>query len=141
MSDYKRLVAYIYLYNKGNRVKNIGFTKVESKNGECRIQIHIKGAWMTEGVCCRAYLFYREGEKLRGIHIGDFTPKKGAGELKTVTPAGNIMDSGLDFGQMAGIVILTEGNSILATRWDDGRYHLRTLVSMGITAMGIVRIR
>lgn len=120
MSDYKRLVAYIYLYDRGNRVKNIGFTKVESKNGECRIQIHVKGAWMAEGLCCRAYIFYREAEKLKGIAIGEFTPKNGSGELKTVTKPENIMDSGLKLGQMAGIVILTEGSSILATRWDDG---------------------
>ena len=48
MSDYRRLVAYIYLYNQGKRVKNVGFTKVESRNGECRIQIQIKGAWVAE---------------------------------------------------------------------------------------------
>lgn len=120
MSDYKRLVAYIYLYDKGTRVKNIGFTKVESKNGECRIQVHIKGAWMAEGLSCRAYIFYREAEKLKGISIGEFIPKNGSGELKTVTTPENIMGSGLKLGQMAGIVILTEGSSVLATRWDDG---------------------
>ena len=49
MSDYRRLVAYIYLYSQGKRVKNVGFTKVESRNGECRIQIQIKGAWVAEG--------------------------------------------------------------------------------------------
>ena len=91
MSDYKRLVAYIYLYNKGSRVKNIGFTKVESKNGECRIQISVRGAWMVEGICCKAYIFYREKGKQKGIFLGSLTPKNGAGELKIVTDPEHIM--------------------------------------------------
>ncbi len=120
MSDYKRLVAYIYLYHNENRTKNIGFTKVESRNGECRIQIHIKGAWTAEGVGCRAYIFYRAGEDIRGVYLGEFRPKNGEGELRLVTASDDIQNSGKELNDMAGIVILSEKEDLFATRWDDG---------------------
>ena len=129
MSDYKRLVAYIYLYNKGSRVKNIGFTKVESKNGECRIQISVRGAWMVEGICCKAYIFYREKGKQKGIFLGSLTPKNGAGELKIVTDPEHIMGSEHDLGQMAGILLVAGDDRILATRWDDGPVAFENFVS------------
>lgn len=66
MSDYRRLVAYIYLYNQGKRVKNVGFTKVESRNGECRIQIQIKGAWVAEGNACKFSYFLPERRENAG---------------------------------------------------------------------------
>lgn len=78
MSDYRRLVAYIYLYNQGKRVKNVGFTKVESRNGECRIQIQIKGAWVAEGNACKFYIFYRKDGKMRGILLGETAIRSGS---------------------------------------------------------------
>lgn len=120
MSEYKRLVAYIYLYDRGKRVKNIGFTKAESKNGECRILVHIKGAWLTEDSDCEAYIFYRQRERLKGIRIGTLSLTNGAGELKIVTEAASIMGSKLSLSDMAGIVIRVNDGHIFATRWDDG---------------------
>ena len=128
MSDYRRLVAYIYLYNQGKRVRNVGFTKVESRNGECRIQIQIKGAWIAEGNCCKFYIFYRKDGKMRGILLGETGIRSGSAQMKLVTETENIMQSGLDLGQMAGIIILSEKNHMFATRWDDEAVSLEQLV-------------
>lgn len=119
MSEYKRLVAYIYLYDNGKRIRNIGFTKAEAKDRECRIQVHIKGAWTAEGSDCDAYIFYREREKIRGIFIGNFSLTNGAGELKCVTDARNIQNTGRSLSDMNGIIIRTKEGKIFATRWDD----------------------
>ena len=81
MSDYRRLVAYIYLYSQGKRVKNVGFTKVESRNGECRIQIQIKGAWVAEGNACKFYIFYRKDGKMRGILLGETAIRSGSAQM------------------------------------------------------------
>ena len=128
MSDYRRLVAYIYLYNQGKRVKNVGFTKVESRNGECRIQIQIKGAWVAEGNACKFYIFYRKDGKMRGILLGETAIRSGSAQMKLVTETENIMQSGLDLGQMAGLIILSEKDHLFATRWDDEAVSLEQLV-------------
>ena len=128
MSDYRRLVAYIYLYSQGKRVKNVGFTKVESRNGECRIQIQIKGAWVAEGNACKFYIFYRKDGKMRGILLGETAIRSGSAQMKLVTETENIMQSGLDLGQMAGLIILSEKDHLFATRWDDEAVSLEQLV-------------
>ena len=120
MSDYKRLVAYIYLYRGENRSKNVGFTKVESRDGECRIQIQIKGAWAAEGMDCRAYIFYRAGEDIRGIPLGELHLRGGEGGLRVTTESDNISGSGMELADMAGILLLSAKEDIFATRWDDG---------------------
>ena len=119
MSDYKRLVAYIYLYDNGIRAKNIGFTKVEAKEGRLRIFIHVKGVHAAEGQTCDAYMFYRSRDELKGISIGSFSITGGSGELKVLTDVGNVAESGRPFAGMAGIIMKTSGGRLLATRWDD----------------------
>jgi len=120
MSDYKRLVAYVYLYDRGVRAKNIGYAKVESREGRCRIYVYIKGARMEEGEPLCAYVFYRKGREIKGIRIGEISLKNGAGELKVHTDAGNLMGSGLAISHMSGIIIRSEEDHVIATRWDDG---------------------
>lgn len=119
MSDYKRLVAYIYLYDNGIRAKNIGFTKVEAKEGRLRIFIHVKGVHAAEGQICDAYMFYRSRDELKGVLIGSFSVTGGSGELKALTDAQNVAESGRPFACMAGIIMKTSGGRLLATRWDD----------------------
>ena len=42
MSDYRRLISYIYAYEGGVKGKNIGYAKVEIRGGQCRIQVNVK---------------------------------------------------------------------------------------------------
>ena len=63
MSEYKRLISYIYNYEKGIKKNNIGFAKVELRNGQCKISINIKAASLN-GQKLRTYVFYRENNKI-----------------------------------------------------------------------------
>ena len=42
MIEYKRFISYMYIYKKGYKDANVGFVKVESKNGVCRLSVNIK---------------------------------------------------------------------------------------------------
>ena len=37
MSNYRRLISYIYAYEGGIKGKNVGFAKLEVRNGQCKI--------------------------------------------------------------------------------------------------------
>ena len=41
MTDYSRFITYIYEYVNGIKQYNAGFTKVEVRNGICKLQLII----------------------------------------------------------------------------------------------------
>ena len=41
MSNYKRLVSYMYNYENGIKRNNVGYARVESKKGQCKVTIRI----------------------------------------------------------------------------------------------------
>ena len=42
MSDYRRLISYIYEYEGKEKGKNVGFVKLEARNGQCRLHVNVK---------------------------------------------------------------------------------------------------
>lgn len=121
LSEYKRFISYIYAYDRGIKSKNVGFAKMEVRNGECRISINIKGAFAASGKELKAYLFHRQREKMIGIRIGSFAVKNGMGEFYGVTAAKNICGSNLALEEMSGIILCHEDETVrmYASGWDD----------------------
>ena len=72
MSDYKRLVAYIYAYQKEQKGNNVGFAKIEARNGECRIGIHLRGIYTGTQSPLKAFAFVRRSSGIYGILLGEF---------------------------------------------------------------------
>lgn len=46
MSDYRRLISYIYAYEGGEKGKNIGFAKIDMRGLQCRIQVNVKKVYV-----------------------------------------------------------------------------------------------
>ena len=46
MSDYRRLISYIYEYEGKEKGKNVGFVKLEARNGQCRLNLSVKKVYM-----------------------------------------------------------------------------------------------
>ena len=46
MADYRRLISYIYEYEGKQKGKNVGFAKLEARNGQCRINVNVKRIYM-----------------------------------------------------------------------------------------------
>lgn len=42
MSNYQRLISYIYEYEGGNKGRNVGFAKLETRGGQCKVTVSIK---------------------------------------------------------------------------------------------------
>ena len=55
MADYRRLISYIYEYEGKKKGKNVGFAKLEARNGQCRINVNVKRIYMG-GNAIGAYL-------------------------------------------------------------------------------------
>ena len=46
MSNYRRLISYIYAYEGGIKGKNVGFAKLEVRNGQCKIQVNVRNIYI-----------------------------------------------------------------------------------------------
>ena len=45
----KRFICYLYEYQEGRRIRNIGFCKVETAEEGCAVSIHVN--WMVDYIC------------------------------------------------------------------------------------------
>lgn len=119
VTEIKRFVSYIYSYKEGVREKNVGFAKVDSRNGQCKIVVNIKGEENSNGKKQQVYLFYRKGQKIFGIYIGSFQMMNRMGECHVQVQTANINSTGMALEQMGGILIKEENGRICASGWDD----------------------
>ena len=54
MSNYQRLISYIYTYEGGIKGKNTGFAKLETRNGQCRLTVNVKKIFVIPQVALTA---------------------------------------------------------------------------------------
>ena len=118
MSEYRRFVAYIYEYTNGKKNKNTGFAKVESRNGVCRMQIHLQKI-PREEKALNIYGFVRESGWLLGILLGKICVQGSGGEARIQTAAGNIGGSGYALSQLAGMWVESGQGRTYLTVFDD----------------------
>ena len=43
MQEYKRQIAYLYAYERGEQLRSTGFVKAEERGGHCRLALHLRG--------------------------------------------------------------------------------------------------
>ena len=118
MPDYKRLVSYMYNYEDGAKKNNVGYARVEARNGQCKCTLHIAAPSLNDKQL-KVYIFKRRNDGLEGILLGTFQVKNGVGDYKTVTDSLHIMNSSYSLDDMGGIVLYLTDRKFFATSWDD----------------------
>lgn len=118
MSDYKRLVSYIYRYYKEEKQQNIGYGRIETRNGQCKITVYIQAAGYVD-TDLKMYFLKRDGSILWGIPAGTVKMKNGTGECKIATSSENLMGSGVALLDTAGILIRGNSDIYFASEWDE----------------------
>lgn len=114
----KRFICYLYEYQEGRRIRNIGFCKVESSEDGCTVSIHGKGWGINSPRKLSLYLFWRENGKCLGVYQG---------ELGNVSPALNYrlsyteedVGSKARYGRVEGIILCGENGPRYAAVWTD----------------------
>lgn len=131
MADYRRLISYIYSYEKGVKTKNSGFAKIESRNGICKLNISLRISDIlrneTEDNSLEVFLFYRNEEKIEKILIGRIRISSGSSEFKIQMNSDRIGSQGISLAKITGIFICSQAflhknsriNLIYASEWDD----------------------
>ena len=117
MADYRRLISYIYEYEGKKKGKNVGFAKLEARNGQCRINVNVKRIYMG-GNAIGAYLLGTGG---RETFLGNVFVRGGNGEFRANVDAKNVEGTGTGLDTYFGLSVHDVKNSwrCYKTIWED----------------------
>jgi len=118
VADYKRMVSYMYQYENGVKKKNVGFARVEAKDGQCKITLHMQLLGQLDSIF-PTYIMQRKHNDLELIYLGDTQLKNQVMDSKLVAKESNVMDSGYPLSDMGGLLLFLNDNIFFATEWDD----------------------
>lgn len=119
MPDYQRFITYINLYQHDEKLKNVGFAKIEKRKEQCRFEIHMKNIGYT-GQNCQIYFYVRQEQELECIPVGNVQIINGIGDRRILLNGDNIAGSGRGLEEIAGLVIFLNEQVMLASQWKEG---------------------
>lgn len=82
MSEFQRNTAYLYLYENGQPIRNIGFIKRTRRSENDRLLIHIKGYCATETEQGTVYVIQEQGDHNTAMEVGTITIDNRDGEYR-----------------------------------------------------------
>lgn len=114
----KRFIRYLYEYEQGKRMRNVGFVKVDQDDEECVIHIHGKGLRLEGERELAIYLFYEQDKECIGVMQGI---------IENVNPAVNYQlhytreDVGVpeNYPLIEGIIMENKSHRKYAAVWND----------------------
>lgn len=114
----QRFVTYIYAYDNGQKAGNAGYAKIETRGMTGRMEIHLLGTEVVKGEGEVFFLSSKEGW-LEYYKAGTFEIEEGTGNFQIGFSATDVVGSGLEFEQMAGIGIKDSHGRGYLSFWKD----------------------
>lgn len=113
----KRFITYLFEYENGRKGKNIGFIRIDIRNGTCRMEVHVHNLNRFQGKG-QIFLLADQGE-LVGIPVGDMVISQGRGDAKKVFPANPAAGTEYPFTAIVGVGIRFGNQYYAASSWMD----------------------
>lgn len=113
----KRFITYLFHYEDGNKVKNIGFIRTDLRNDLCRMEIHIQNLGRFQGKA-KAFLLVK-AQKAEGVELGQIVMMQGRGDGSFSFSTISLMESGYDFGNVCGVGLRFGNQYYAASFWED----------------------
>lgn len=118
LTDYKRMVSYMYQYENGVKGKNVGYARIEAKNGQLKITLHMQLLGQLDSIF-PTYLIQRTDNDMELIYLGDSVLKNQVIDSKHYADENNIMGTGFKLSDMGGMLIFLNEYIFFASNWDD----------------------
>lgn len=139
MPDYKRLVSYMYTYEEGKKRNNVGYARVEARNGQCKFTIHVSALSYNDKQVT-VYAFKRNKNEIEGIQLGKMNFRNEVGDFRLVTDPNRILNTGYSIEDIGGIVLYQTGSKYLATVWDENPITLDMVTSLESKDRNVVKV-
>ncbi len=121
MSEFHRMITYLYLYEHGTKRHNTGFAKIEKRDGQCLIEIHLKNTGHNTP-SAPVYFYAQNGIKHPGILVGTMSLYRGNGDFKTILKGEPLAGSRYSFQDVKGIFIPLSEEIMFVSQWDDNEF-------------------
>lgn len=118
LADYKRMVSYMYQYEKGVKKKNVGFARIEIRGGQIKLTLHMQLLGQLDSIF-PTYLIQRDKDGMELIYLGDSMLKSQVMDSKLIANENNVMESGYNFSAFSGILLFLNEDIFYATQWDE----------------------
>ena len=119
MTDYRRIVSYLYKYERGRKGANAGYVRIDIRQGTLKLLIHAQDNKCLKEKDFQVYFYYHKNGALRGIHGGTMRFYQGESEFRKETREDSIFDSPFSFEMMGGILLYYNGELAYGTEWDN----------------------
>lgn len=118
LPEYRRLVAYIYQYQNGEKQKNSGYVKVEIRNEICRMHIQVKTGRIEKSQI-KIYGFVRVEDVLFAIPIGEGESSGGSLQVQLSFGTERLNDTDYGVKSLNGLWLKDEYGGDYISVWDD----------------------
>lgn len=129
MSEFHRMVTYLYLYEGNQKTRNVGYAKIEKRDAHCRVEIHMKNTGIVEQDI-PVYFYTRNNSGFPGIPLGSIELNRGAGEYKGLLDSKHIADSEYDIKSIKGLFCPVSGQKMIVSQWDDDAFDREAFFSV-----------
>lgn len=92
MSDYIRMLSYIYSYEDGRKNRNVGFARMEGRNGILRLFISIRSNYRNDLRMMQLYFYKQLGEDVVPLQVAEFRLTNGNCEFRTQIRINDLSD-------------------------------------------------
>lgn len=122
MSDYQRIVSYLYEYNHGIKGSNVGFARIEKRQQQLKVYFHVK---TNERALPYKIYFYRFHEgTMEGILLDTFQKNDVVIEMKHTYPLITDLD------QVDGFLIYHSNQLFFGSEWNDKTISIRNFLPL-----------
>lgn len=118
MSEFHRMVTYLYLYESNQKTRNVGYAKIEKRDTQCRIEIHMKNTGLINHDI-PVYLYTKNSSGFPGIHLGSVNFTRGIGDFHELLDSDNLSGTGYSITDIKGIFLPISEQEMILSQWDD----------------------
>lgn len=118
MSEFHRMITYLYLYEGNHKTRNTGFAKIEKRDQQCLVEIHMKNTGYSQNDL-PVYFYTQKGAEFPGVLLGHLALSRGSGDFKAALDSENLADSGLSLSSIKGIFLPLSDQTMFLSQWDD----------------------
>jgi hypothetical protein len=124
MTNYKRFITYLYFYESGKKMSNVGFARVETSDEIGKVTIHCSTK-VVPSKECKVYLLKRTKSMTISKQVAVATSQNGSLDIKLSFDGGSIGGTDFNLKDTQGVVILYSKDNYIAAKWDDSNvsYH------------------
>ena len=128
MSEFHRMVTYLYLYEGNTKTRNVGYAKIEKRDAQCRVEIHMKNTGLIDNNV-PVYFYTQNNAGFPGILLGSINLVRGMGDFKELLDSSNLINSNYSISDIKGIFLPISDHEMILSQWDDDSFDRNTFLT------------